>query len=168
MDENRHGQPFGPLRRKDREITDPAAIEAILREGTVLSLALAEDNIPFVVPVFYAYDGEALYVHSARAGTKVRILRRNPAVCFVVSLDHGLVPAAAACDFEARHRTVVGHGRARFLEDPAEKALALDRIVARFTAKRFTYPPGQLGAVAVIRIDIAAVTGKAHGLAPDR
>uniref|UniRef100_I2Q3U9 Putative flavin-nucleotide-binding protein n=1 Tax=Desulfovibrio sp. U5L TaxID=596152 RepID=I2Q3U9_9BACT len=159
------GHPHGAMRRKDREITDRMKIDAILDAGRVLYLALADDNIPFVVPVFYAYDHTALFFHCARAGTKVRIMQHNPSVSFAVSLDHGVVESDAACDFEARHRTVIGHGRTVFVTDEAAKIAALDRIVARFTPQRFEYPKTNLAATTVVRIEIDAVKGKTHGLA---
>ncbi len=159
------GHPHGAMRRKDREITDRAAIDAVLTEGRLLHLALADDNIPFVVPVFYAYDHTGLFFHCARAGTKVRIMERNPRVSFVVSLDHGIVESDAACDFEARHRTVIGHGRAVFVTDEAAKIAALDRIVARFTPRHFDYPKANLAVTNVVRIEIASIKGKTHGLA---
>lgn len=159
------GHPHGAMRRKDREITDRAAIDAVIDAGRVLYLALADDNIPFVVPVFYAYDHTGLYFHCARVGTKVRIMERNPAVCFAISLDHGIIESEAACDFEACHRTVIGSGRAVFVTDEAAKIAALDRIVARFTPQHFDYPKTNLAATAVVRIEIDSVKGKTHGLA---
>ncbi len=72
--------PHGPMRRKDREITDRAEIDALIHASCVMHLGLCDDNVPFVVPVFYAYDGAALYFHSAKKGTKIDILSRNSAV----------------------------------------------------------------------------------------
>lgn len=164
MSESREFQPHGPLRRKDREITARAEIDAVIRSDRVMHLALADGDMPFLVPVFYAYDGAALFFHSANVGTKIGILRRNNKVCFSISVDHGVVESDEACDFEARHRTVIGFGRAFFVEDEAEKIRILDLIVARFSEKRFTYKKGNLNRVAVVRIDIDALTGKKHGL----
>jgi nitroimidazol reductase NimA-like FMN-containing flavoprotein (pyridoxamine 5'-phosphate oxidase superfamily) len=155
--------PHGPLRRKDREITDRAEIDAILASAKVLHLALADQNTPFLVPLFYAYDGHALFFHSAKAGTKIEIIKRNPVVCFEVSLDHGLIPSETPCDFEARHRTVIGTGTAVFVTDDDAKRAALDRIVARFTEQRFTYPQPNFDQTAVLRIDITSIKGKKHG-----
>ena len=104
--------PHGAMRRSDREITDRAAIDAILQSARVMYLALSDDDVPFAVPVFYAYDGASLYLHSAKGGSKIRILKRNNRVCFVVSLQHGVIESDQACDFEAKHRTVIGLGRA--------------------------------------------------------
>ncbi|MDR3641947.1 MAG: pyridoxamine 5'-phosphate oxidase family protein [Humidesulfovibrio sp.] len=152
-----------PMRRKDREITDRTEINGILDSAKVLHLALSDDNMPFLVPVFYAYDGAALYFHSAKAGTKIEILKRNNRVCFEVSVDHGIIENDVACDFEARHRTVIGFGTAEFVEDEAEKIKALNMIVGRFTDKAFDYPQANLKATAVVRIAIASIKGKKHG-----
>ena len=154
----------GPMRRKQREITDTAEIADILKKGQVMNLALADNNIPFTVPVFYAYDGVAVYFHSALAGTKIEIMKKNSLVCFSVSIDNGVIESDKACDFEAKHRTVIGLGNAVFVEDEAEKIKALDMIVALFTDKKFEYPLSSLKGTAVIRIDIESIKGKKHGI----
>lgn len=155
--------PHGPMRRKDREITNRAEIDALIHASRVMHLGLSDDNVPFVVPVFYAYDGAALYFHSAKTGTKIKILKNNSLVCFEISADYSIIEDEVACDFEASHRTVIGFGRASFVEDEADKIAALNRIVARFTDKAFTYPAGNLKTTAVLRIDIESVKGKKHG-----
>lgn len=154
-----------PVRRKDRAITDRAEIDAILYEGKVMHLAMSHDNHPFLVPLFYAYDGKAVYFHSASQGTKIEILKSNPRVCFEVSLDNGVIPSEKACDFEARHRTAIGMGVAVFVSEEEEKVRALDAIVGRFTEEKHTYPISILSHTTVVRIDIQSLKGKMHGKA---
>lgn len=163
MLEKREGHPHGSMRRKDREITDRAEMDEIIRSAKVMHLALADNNVPFLVPVFYAYDGTSIYFHSSKAGTKMDILRRNPKVCFEISVDGGFIPADIACDFEAKHRTVIGVGEAMAMEEDAERIKILDQIVARFTDKKFTYPEANLKHTAVVRIAIISIKGKKHG-----
>jgi len=163
MSDKTAGHPHGPMRRKDREITDRAEIDAIIGQAKVLHLALADGDTPFLVPVFYAYDGGALYFHSAKSGTKIDILKRNNKVCFEISVDHGVIESDVACDFEARHRTVIGFGTADFVEDEAERIKALHLIVGRFTDKTFEFPKANLKATVVLRITIASIKGKKHG-----
>ena len=157
------GHPHGTMRRKDREITDRVEIDAIIFSAKVMHLALADNNIPFLVPVFYGFDGTALYFHSAQAGTKIEILKRNHHVCFEISINHGIIESDMACDFEAKHRTVIGSGKAVFLEDETKKIKALDLIVGQFSDKKFEYPKANLNSTAVVRIDIDSVKGKKHG-----
>lgn len=157
------GHPHGPMRRKDREIKDRAEIDAIILSSKVMHIALADNNIPFLVPVFYAYDGAALYFHSSQSGTKIEIMKRNNNVCFAISVDHGIIESETACDFEAKHRTVIGFGKAAFVEEEVEKIKALDMLVARLSDRKFQYPQMNLDRTAVIRIDIESMKGKKHG-----
>jgi uncharacterized protein len=163
MNKTPETQPHGSMRRREREITSREEIDEILGLSTVMNLACSDNNIPFLVPVFFAYDGTALYFHSACKGSKMDILSRNSRVCFEVSVDQGVIESDAACDFEARHRTVIGLGNAVLIEDIAEKVRALDMIVARFTGRKFPYPQGSLDNTAVVRIDIESIKGKKHG-----
>lgn len=157
--------PHGAMRRKNREITDRAEIDAILGAAQVMRIALVHGDTPFLVPVFYWYDGKALYFHSAHAGEKIEIIKRNNRICFEIGTEHGVVEDEFACDFEARHKTVIGLGHAVFVEDTAEKTTALDGIVALFTDKHFEYPPENLNKTAVLRIDIESIKGKKYGFA---
>ncbi|CPR17283.1 pyridoxamine 5'-phosphate oxidase family protein [Brenneria goodwinii] len=157
------GFPHGEMRREDREITDPAEIEQIIQAAKVMYLALSCDDLPFLVPVFYAWDGHSLYFHSARNGSKIEIMKKNNKVCFAISVDQGIIEDELACNFEARHRTVIGLGETVFIEDEQEKITALDRIVARFTDRAFSYPPANLKSTRVIRVDILSLKGKKHG-----
>jgi nitroimidazol reductase NimA-like FMN-containing flavoprotein (pyridoxamine 5'-phosphate oxidase superfamily) len=159
---NQH--PHAAMRRKEREITDRTEIDGILASSKVMYLGLADQNIPFVVPVFFVYDGAAIYFHSASAGSKIEIMKRNPKVCFVVSVDQGVIEDEKACDFEAKHRTVIGLGEAHFIEEEVEKIKVLDKIVALFSTERFEYPKSNLGHTTIVRIEIESLKGKKHGI----
>jgi nitroimidazol reductase NimA-like FMN-containing flavoprotein (pyridoxamine 5'-phosphate oxidase superfamily) len=158
-----HPHTGRPMRRKAREMTEPAEIESVLQGEMLMHLAMSQNNVPFLVPVYFGWDGQALYFHSANAGSKIDILRANPEVCFEISSVAGFIEAGEACDFEARHRTVIGFGRAVFVEDEAEKIRALDLIVAHFTTQHFEYPKDNLAKTFVIRIDVHSMKGKQHG-----
>jgi uncharacterized protein len=163
MSEAAAEHPHGAMRRKDRGMTDRAEIDAVLNTEHILHLALAGDGVPYLVPLNFGYDGEAVYIHSAPIGTKIAILKRNPRVCFEVLAGYELIEAEEACDYSARFLSVIGAGRAVFLEDPAEKARALDIIMAKVSERRFEYPPAMLAKTAVIRIGIESIQGKRKG-----
>jgi nitroimidazol reductase NimA-like FMN-containing flavoprotein (pyridoxamine 5'-phosphate oxidase superfamily) len=163
MSELKEGHPHGKMRRKEREITDRTEIEAIIRSANLMHIALADGDMPFLVPVFYGFDGTALYFHSSKVGTKIEIIKRNNNICFEISVNHGIIENEIACDFEVKHKTVIGIGKAVFTTDEAEKIKGLDLIVAQFTDKKFDYPKSNLQHTAVIRIDIDSIKGKKHG-----
>ncbi|MDR3261187.1 MAG: pyridoxamine 5'-phosphate oxidase family protein [Tannerella sp.] len=161
---NNPTHPHGIMRRKEREITDRTEIDAIVYSEKVMHLALSDNNTPFLVPLFYAYDGVSLYFHSAKAGTKIEILKRNNLVCFEINTGYDIIEDRQACDFEAKHQTVIGFGKAFFVKNEEDKITALDKIVGRFTDKKFDYPHANLNATNVIRIDIELIKGKKHGI----
>ena len=60
-----------------------AEINEVLRANTIGRIGVSVDGRTYVVPVTYVYDGDAVYGHT-RQGQKVRMMRKNPAVCFEV------------------------------------------------------------------------------------
>lgn len=60
-----------------------AEVDELLGEQIVGRIGCHSDGLTYVVPVIYAYDGNALYVASIE-GQKVRMMRDNPDVCFEV------------------------------------------------------------------------------------
>lgn len=55
----------------------------LLTSQAVGRIACAEKEKPYIVPVTYTYDGKYIYGQS-NEGTKLKILRKNPAICFEV------------------------------------------------------------------------------------
>ena len=130
------------MRRQDREITDRELVEDVLRRGNVLYLAMCDGDTPYVLPLSYGYDGEALWIHSAVAGRKVDVLRRAPRVCFAISPDQELTRGEASCGWSFRYRSVIGEGLVEFLATPAEqvaKTLMLRVWITSLTGKQSGY-----------------------------
>lgn len=67
---------------------DPGACQAFLGAHRVGIMALAHGGQAYAVPLFYAYDGHALYFHS-RPGEKDDFLEHTREGCFVVMEVHG-------------------------------------------------------------------------------
>lgn len=60
-------------------------INNVLASQALGRMACASGNQPYIVPVTYAYDGKYIYGQTNQ-GTKLRMLRKNPAVCFEVDM----------------------------------------------------------------------------------
>jgi nitroimidazol reductase NimA-like FMN-containing flavoprotein (pyridoxamine 5'-phosphate oxidase superfamily) len=58
-------------------------VERVLHGQAVGRIGCHADGKTYVVPVSYAYDGERVICHSAE-GEKIRMMRKNPEVCFEV------------------------------------------------------------------------------------
>jgi hypothetical protein len=151
------------MRRSEREIKDRRQVEAVLERAAVLYLALADGGEPYVVPMNFGYQDGCLFLHSASEGRKIEALRRNPTVCFATVADQEVVPAATACHWSVKYRSVIGWGRASFVEEPGEKERALDTIMRKFAPGLSSYDRKTLARACVIRISIEKMTGKQAG-----
>jgi len=151
------------MRRKEREITDPAAMEAILRRATVCRVAFGGKDGPYVVPMSFGYDARRLYLHCAPEGKKLERLREDPRVAFEVDLDHELVRGPTACDWTLRYRSVVGSGVASLVTSPEEKRRGLDVLMRQHGGALGPVPDGAVSRACVLRIEVREMTGKQSG-----
>lgn len=152
------------MRRKDKEITDPAAIEAIIRSARICRLAMCDGDRPYLVPLSYGYEDNTLYFHSATQGRKIDILQRNPEVCFEIEGESTVVPGESPCKWTITYRSVIGFGRVRWITEDSEKRRALDRIMARHGAEGAReYDPPALKRTTVMAVEIQSMTGKQSG-----
>ena len=149
------------MRRKDREIQDRELVSQIIKNCQVCRLGLAKDNVPYVIPVSFGYDGQAIYFHTAREGKKIDYITANNAVCF--ELEHGVQlvsDAASACNWSFHYQSVIGQGRIHELVAVREKTEGLNQIMAQYSDRKWEFGPDRLDAIRVWRIEIETMTGK--------
>jgi nitroimidazol reductase NimA-like FMN-containing flavoprotein (pyridoxamine 5'-phosphate oxidase superfamily) len=149
------------MRRKDKELTDRDVIDSIIRQTSVCRLAMVEGDLPYVIPLCFGYEKNTLYFHSAAEGRKLEILHKNSNVCFEMDIDQELVCTDDRCTM--RYRSVIGMGKASFLDEPVEKRKALDIIMRHYSKEPRAYPEAALKRTTIIKVEIEAVTGKVYG-----
>lgn len=152
---------LSPMRKSEREITDRAGIDGIIRGCQVCRLGLVDGAEPYIVPLCFGYDGRALYFHCATEGRKLAVLDRNNRVCFEFDAVESMGEADAACAWSIRYRSVMGTGTAHVLREPEAKRQALAHVMAQYAPGRaFAFPDAILSRTTVIRVDITGITGK--------
>ncbi len=148
------------MRRREKEITDRSDIDAVIRQCQVCHLGLTDGDQPYVVPLSFGYDGEAVYFHSAKLGRKIDLLQSNPRVCVQFEINDGLITGPEACDWSTAYRSVMGFGTACLVEDPAAKHSALALLMAQYSPGEFTFSPTVVDRTAIIKVTLDLVTGK--------
>ncbi|MFC1515299.1 pyridoxamine 5'-phosphate oxidase family protein [Thermodesulfobacteriota bacterium] len=148
------------MRRKDREITDLSEIESIIRRSTVCRLAFSDQNQPYIVPLSFGYKDNRLYFHSAPKGRKIDMLKKNSRVCFEFDIDYEIIKADKACDWGMRYKSVIGFGKASFVEGAESKRRALEVIMAQYADGAFSYPDNRIKNTVVIQVEIEHMSGK--------
>jgi len=153
------------MRRLDREITDKTEIIKIIEKCDVCRLGLAENNIPYIIPLNYGYeyfDGKLiLYFHGAKEGKKLDIIRKNPFACFELDCSHQLIEADEACAYTMEYESVIGNGEIYFCSEKSEKIKALKQLMNKYVKdKEFNFPDRMIESVVVFKLEVSEFTGK--------
>jgi len=152
------------MRRNDKEIKDPEEIDRLVFQSDVCRIAMADGHSPYMVPVNFAVKDGILYIHSANTGKKIDILRKNPQVCFEIDEPGPLVVGQSDCSWGMKYKSLIGFGKATFLESGPEKKAALDILMKKYTGRgTFSYSDEALDKVLVIGIQIDSMSGKKSG-----
>ena len=149
------------MRRHDKEIPDREEIDGIIRSAMVCRIAFADGDEPYVVPVSFGYDGESLYIHTAKTGRKLDFIEANNRVCFEleghVSLE---TDDRDACTWTFAFESVIGYGTISELGTSEEKARGLNQIMLHYSGREWKIEPSATATTRVWRIDIESITGK--------
>ena len=151
------------MRRKDKEITEVAAIEAILARNNICRLALFDSEYPYIVPLCYGYENGCLYFHGFAGGTKLDLVGKNPNVSFEVEEGLEVTTDPDPCEWSVKYRSVVGRGVAEILEDGPEKRAGLDIVVKAFAGRTLDFPEKAMAAVTVVRVRVKELAGRRSG-----
>jgi nitroimidazol reductase NimA-like FMN-containing flavoprotein (pyridoxamine 5'-phosphate oxidase superfamily) len=98
----------------------PEQIEELLAQQLIGHIACCSDNVPYIIPISYVYDGKDLYFHTYE-GRKTAIMRGNPNVCFQVDKMYNM----------ADWQSVLVWGNYEELSDRQQRENALKLLVSR-------------------------------------
>ena len=157
------------MRRKDREVTEMEGNPTDFDECKVCRIGIMDENGPYIVPVNYGYVREEgkviLYIHGAREGKKIDLIRKNANVGVEIDYRHELVEGDTACQYSYYYASIIGKGTASIIDNPREKLQALNVIMKHQTGRtfdEFQKNPNLEKAVAIIRIDLNEYSCKKH------
>ncbi|KJS56543.1 pyridoxamine 5'-phosphate oxidase family protein [Streptomyces rubellomurinus] len=155
-----------PTRYKDRATWEQEAIHAVLDEAYICHLGFVADGAPVVLPTIYARVGSRLYIHGSTGSRPLRAATAEQGlpVCVTVTLVDALVLTKSAFNHSVNFRSVVAHGTAHQVTDPAELDVALAALVDHAVPGRSgeVRPANakELAATAVIRLELDEVSAK--------
>lgn len=155
-----------PMRLKKREVQERRRLEEILEQSKVIRVAVQDQEGLYLVPMNYGYCwteeyGLQLYLHSAKAGRKVRAFESCPQVAFEMDCGHQLLRDQYVCGYSYAYASITGVGRIALVEEPWEQRLGLELIAKHLDPQAdLKMLPEMLQAVKVYRIDADYFTGK--------
>ena len=155
------------MRRKDREVTNIDEIMQIVESAKILHLGLFDSEYPYVVPLHYGYEytGGSLvfYLHSAKEGHKLDLVRANPHVCVELECDVELVSGGdIPCKYGAAFASVIGRGRATVIKDVQEIIKGLSLLMKNQIGQEFIINDQMASTVEVIKVIVDEFTAKSR------
>ncbi|QHT62624.1 pyridoxamine 5'-phosphate oxidase family protein [Paenibacillus lycopersici] len=165
------------MRRAEFEVNADANPEEITRFMEEMSFGflgtVAADGSPSMTPLNFVYVDGSIYFHGSRIGEKMTQLKANERVTFMAAKEYAIIPSyfsdpLLACPATAYFKSVRVDGHAVVVDDPREKAAALEALMRKLQpeggyktidASDPDYIP-RLKGVAVVRIDADRVSGK--------
>jgi len=149
------------MRRTDREIESRAEMDEIIRGSQVCRIALAMDNMPYIVPVSFGYDGESIYIHTAKEGKKIIIFNNNNNVCFEFERNVKLIiDPNNVCKWTFSYESVIGFGNIFELESLEHREDGINKIMSHYSGREWIFREDKLENIRVWKIKIKSITGK--------
>ena len=152
------------MTRREREIKDIGKIIEILDKAKIAHIGLVDGDEPYVVPMNYGYVMEngklTIYLHGAKRGRKLDVMRANPKVFFEAECDLQPFEGDIACRYGIAYSSIMGKGLSTIVEDVEEKKKALSILMKTQTDKDFEFEDKMVAFVSVIRIDVSEFTAK--------
>ena len=155
------------MRRKDREVTDINDILSIVHEAKILHLALFDTDYPYIVPLHYGYealDGKLVfYMHSAKEGYKLDLIKQDQRVCVELDCDVNLVSGGEnPCRYSSAYASAIVKGIATIVDDEQEKIHGLQLLMQNQTDRHFPIDENMAKSVVVIKVVSDSFTAKAR------
>ncbi|MDP4282300.1 MAG: pyridoxamine 5'-phosphate oxidase family protein [Bacteroidota bacterium] len=153
---------------KHRTLTNPEEIRGIIGKCQVCQVGMSDENgNPYTLPMNFAFtgDNDTVWLHSSRNGKKMDILKKNPKVCISFSTDYTLrfQNENIACSYSMKYRSVLIFGKVEFIEDPAEKADVLNRIMTHYVKRTFRFAPPALREVCCWKVKAEKIEARDYG-----
>ena len=145
------------MRRKDKEINSEEFYEAVFSKAEIITVAFRDEPYPYCLPFNFAKKESDIYIHCAKDGRKLDLIRKNPEVAFNLAVDIRI----DAEKYTTYFKSVCGEGLASIVDDPSEKGAALDLIGERYKALcPRPMPAERIERIGIVKISIVSLSGK--------
>lgn len=144
---------------------------AIIDQARICHVGVTIDGQPYVLPMACARLGRELLLHGSVASRLMKTLAGGAPCCATVTHLDGLVLARSAFNSSMNYRTVMIFGRARVVEDAAEKRQGLDTLTTHLLPGRLQElrPPTrkEINATLLVALPLETFTTKISNGPPD-
>ncbi len=145
-----------------QDIIEIEELEAIIKRCKICHVGMVDGNRPYVLAFNFGYEDQTIWLHCAKEGRKLDVLKRNNNVCVEFDTDHRLFARHdhVACSWRMAYRSVIVDGEAVFVDDYDEKMKGLNILMKNYSDMDFKYSKPAVDNIQIIKIPIASITGR--------
>jgi len=146
-------------------IEDRNEIDAILKQCKTCYVAMSVDDVPYILPMNFAMDGDRVILHSAQYGRMWETIKKNPKVCINWTLGEKLAwqDEQVACSYRVKSISVIVEGTAEIVEDQDEKERLFRQFMTQYSDLSFKFNAPAIRNVGVLVVPISKLTAKEFG-----
>lgn len=146
-------------------VENKTEIYKIINACKTCFLAMSDNNVPYVLPMNFALDGDSVILHSGPAGRMWETLKKNPKVCINWTLGEELAwqDVKVGCSYRVKSKSVLAEGEAEFIEDFDEKYRLLKILMSQYSSGEFKFGTPSVKNVGIIKVRINKITSKEFG-----
>jgi nitroimidazol reductase NimA-like FMN-containing flavoprotein (pyridoxamine 5'-phosphate oxidase superfamily) len=146
-------------------IHDRTEIDDILKQCKTCYVAMAENDVPYVLPLNFAMDGNRVILHSAQHGRMWETIKKNPKVCINWILGEELAwqDVQVGCSYRVKSKSVLVEGTAEIVDDYDEKERLLRVFMTQYSDLPFKFNAPAVRNVGVILVNIDKLSAKEFG-----
>jgi hypothetical protein len=146
-------------------IENKSEIEQIIKACKTCYLAMSENNMPYVLPMNFALDGNCIILHSAPSGRMWKTLKKNPKVAINWTLGEDLAwqDVRVGCSYRVKSKSVLVEGKVEFVEDYNEKYRLLKMLMTQYSDREFKFNEPAVKNVGIVKVHIENISAKEFG-----
>ncbi len=140
-------------------------IEAIIKACKTCYVAMADNNIPYVLPMNFALDGNTIILHSAQHGRMWETLLKNPNVCINWTLGEELAwqDEQVGCSYRVKSKTVLVEGKVEIIDEYEEKERMLHLLMGQYSGREFKFNAPAVKNVGIMKVHIRHISAREFG-----
>lgn len=147
-----------------RSVGDRDIAYAVIDEALVAHVATVVDGVVRCQPMSHWRIGDEVFLHGSPLNALMGALRAGAEATLTVTLLDGLVLARSVFHHSVNYRSVMAYGRARVVEDAAEKSAAFRAMLDKYAPERWgaarVPSEGELRATLVLALPLAEMSCK--------
>ncbi len=152
------------MRRKDKEVKTFDTILDIITKSNIIRIAINDGEYPYIIPFNYGYYENSFFIHSAKKGKKIDLLKINNKVGFEIDFLNQIITHEISCEWTTKYQSIIGSGTIEIQDSLDDIISGLDIIMKHHGKEgENRYNEANLKNIVILKLSPISMTAKQSG-----